>query len=141
MRLSTIGPVNVRELKHVLERATIGCDGELITLPLMHTMLAEIRLPAPRSAAHSPFEPKEAAPVAAIEPWPVQAPARFDFDSATADWKTLDAVERDHICATLERVFYNQSAAARLLGISRQSLLRKLKAHRIELPSRDTWPR
>jgi DNA-binding NtrC family response regulator len=49
----------------------------------------------------------------------------------------LAAVERDHICATLERVFYNQSAAARLLGISRQSLLRKLKAHRIEFPSRN----
>lgn len=138
-------PGNVRELKHVLERATIACDGELITAPLMQTMLAEIRLPsAPRSGVQSMFEPPETttgATASSVETSPSDMPARVSFASSLAPWKTLDAVERDHICATLERVFFNQSAAARLLGISRQSLLRKLKTHRIELPSRNAWPR
>ena len=134
-------PGNVRELKHVLERAMIACDGDLMTLPHMQKMLAEIRLPAPWAGQRT-FEQdaptaRSATVASAIEAWPPEAPASFEFDTTSvAEWKTLDAVERAHICSTLERVFYNQSAAARLLGISRQSLLRKVKAHRIELPLR-----
>ena len=36
--------------------------------------------------------------------------------------------------ATLEHTYYNQSAAARLLGVSRQALIRKIQRHRISLP-------
>jgi len=42
-------------------------------------------------------------------------------------WPTLAELERQHIMRTLEHVQYNQTAAARLLGISRQQLCRKIK--------------
>jgi DNA-binding NtrC family response regulator len=51
-------------------------------------------------------------------------------------WKTLEKLEREHIGATLEYTQFNQSAAARLLGVSRQALIRKIKLRRIELPPR-----
>ncbi len=42
-------------------------------------------------------------------------------------WPTLAELERQHIERTLEHVLYNRTAAARLLGISRQQLGRKIK--------------
>ena len=42
-------------------------------------------------------------------------------------WPTLAELERQHIMRTLEHVLYNQTAAARLLGISRQQLCRKIR--------------
>ena len=49
-------------------------------------------------------------------------------------WTTLTHLERDHIIYTLEHTYYNQSAAARLLGVTRQALIRKIKKYNIELP-------
>ncbi len=41
------------------------------------------------------------------------------------DWLTLADLEREHITKTLKETFYNQSAAARMLGIDRKQLSRK----------------
>ena len=49
-------------------------------------------------------------------------------------WTSLADLEQDHIRYTLEHTFYNQSAAARLLRISRQALIRKIKRYDIEIP-------
>ncbi len=42
-------------------------------------------------------------------------------------WPTLAELERQHIVRTLEHVLYNRTAAARLLGISRQQMCRKIR--------------
>jgi len=42
-------------------------------------------------------------------------------------------MEREHILRTLEHTFYNRSAAARLLKVTRQSLLRKMKRYGLDI--------
>ena len=58
-------------------------------------------------------------------------PWRHDLTAADPvrkpSWPTLTELERQHIVRTLEHAQYNQTAAARLLGISRQQLCRKIK--------------
>ena len=44
----------------------------------------------------------------------------------------LDDVERDHIVDVLRQTQGNRMAAARVLGISRRSLYRRLERHRID---------
>jgi DNA-binding NtrC family response regulator len=46
-------------------------------------------------------------------------------------WTTLAELEREHLVRTLELTFFNRAAAARLLGISRQALLRKIERYGI----------
>ena len=58
---------------------------------------------------------------------PPEAPARA---GAPEDFK-LDALERDTIAAALEQAKGNISQAARLLGVSRAALYRKLGKHGI----------
>jgi DNA-binding protein Fis len=48
----------------------------------------------------------------------------------------LADVERAHIAKTLNQTFYNQSAAARMLGIDRKQLARKIKKYELPVPRR-----
>ena len=52
-----------------------------------------------------------------------------------SEWLTIGEVERYHITQTLVRTGYNQSAASRLLGISRHVLMRKIREHGINMPA------
>jgi len=47
-----------------------------------------------------------------------------------ADWPTLETLERAYLDRVLAHVGGNRSAAARVLGIDRRTLLRKLAARR-----------
>jgi DNA-binding protein Fis len=49
---------------------------------------------------------------------------------------TLAEVEEAHIRKTLRKTYYNQSAAARLLGVDRKLLSRKVKKYDIRAPVR-----
>ena len=46
------------------------------------------------------------------------------------DWPTLDEMERRYIDRVLSSVAENRSAAARILGIDRRTLMRKLASRR-----------
>ena len=94
-------PGNVRELRHACERAVILGAGA-------DYRYADFGL-APAPAA-----------VAAV------APARADGAGFS-----LDALERDTIAAALDKAQGNISLAARLLGLSRAALYRKLGKHGI----------
>jgi len=125
-------PGNVRQLKNLLEQAVVGCDEPLITLEFVHHLLegqvgnlGHCNLGQNTAATDSYNE----APRRRHEPTLCPSPA-----STSGEWTTLEAVERQHLLQTLEHTFYNRAAAARLLGISRQSLLRKMEKHRIEAP-------
>ncbi len=48
---------------------------------------------------------------------------------STEAWPTLSDVEKTHIQRTLKETFYNQSATARLLGIDRKLLARKIRKY------------
>ena len=106
-------PGNVRELQNVVERAIIFASGDLI------------------DAESLPFDRAPAAVPRTTSADSLNSPPSTD----AVPWSTLAEVERDHIRVTLARTFYNQSAAAALLGIDRSSLARKIDLYGIVIPT------
>jgi len=92
---------NIRELRNVIERAMILDDKELITV---EDLPEEIRFGIPSASG----------------PEPLRLPA---------GGVVLEEVERGLIRQALDRSGGNQSAAARLLGISRDTLRYRMKKH------------
>jgi transcriptional regulator with GAF, ATPase, and Fis domain len=110
-------PGNVRELRNIIERASILCDGGLIT-PEHLAIGPGARPPAtttirdPAGARHSPdVVPKRSSP------------------SSSGDLKSL---ERDMIEQALQRVRFNKSKAAKDLGLTRQQLYLRMKKYGLE---------
>ena len=98
---------NVRELKNVIERACILADGDVITERELGCGLPAMPGPAPRAAARSD--------------------GRGDpIDQPPSD-ELLVTVEREHIQRALVRAHGNKKAAARMLGLSRRALYRRLE--------------
>jgi two-component system response regulator HydG len=100
-------PGNVRELKNVIERAVIVAGGK--TIQLQHLLFQ-------RRRSVQPGADSEGEVVIRIPP----------------GGKTLDEIEREAIQATLALTRGNLSATARILGISRPTLGRKLRAAGLE---------
>ncbi len=108
---------NVRELRNVVERACILADSDLIT---------EKDVAVNRPAASEPaFE---------------RAPPTFSSGAvhvaagqvlADDDPESLASIERGHIMRTLRRVGGNKKAAAKMLGLSRRALYRRLERHQL----------
>jgi DNA-binding NtrC family response regulator len=96
-------PGNVRELLHVIERGVILCKGDEIT-PV--DLPPEIARPPGTSVA----------PAAAV---------------AASGAPTLEAMERQHIVATLRQVGGHRGKAAALLGIDPKTLYRKILGYQI----------
>jgi two-component system response regulator HydG len=94
---------NVRELRNVIERACILADGDFITERELSISMPPVRQ-TPRS--------------------PAVAAAGQD-SAASAD--LLVTVEREHIQRALVRARGNKKAAARMLGLSRRALYRRLE--------------
>jgi two-component system response regulator HydG len=93
---------NVRELRNVIERACLLADGDFITE-------REITASMP---------PATARPVRGVPP---MAPATGE------ERDLLSTVEREHILRALQRTGGNKKAAARMLGVSRRALYRRLE--------------
>ena len=99
-------PGNVRELENAIERAVILLPGDHVTekqLPL-----AVVQQHTGADGGAEPVQP------------------------ATEGTRTLEAMEREAIVATLAAADGNKSETARRLGISRKTLHNKLKAYRID---------
>ena len=108
-------PGNVRELRNILERAAILCDGGLITT---EHLAVSVIAPVPSAAATS-------VPDLAVPP-PSAAPASI----ATAG--DLQSVERTMIVQALEKVRFNKSKAAQILGLTRAQLYVRMKRYGLE---------
>jgi len=111
-------PGNVRQLLNVLQQAMIHCEQPVIARPIVEELLREANMTAVDAGTESPYQ--------MITESLSGAPTQLSMSDTNQDWKTLQSLEREHIVATLEHTYHNRSAAARLLGISRQSLLRKI---------------
>ncbi len=107
-------PGNVRELAHVVRRLLID-RGALDDPAAVEGLL---RGGEPEAGTESPESPPRAEPSAASSP------------------RTLEETERRHILAVLESTGGNKSEAARILGIERKTLARKLKRKKTTDPGR-----
>jgi DNA-binding NtrC family response regulator len=100
---------NVRELRNVIERACILADADFITERELALSMPSVAAASLRQAFPAP---------AGQEPAP-QEPA--------ADADLLITVEREHIQRALARAGGNKKAAAKMLGLSRRALYRRLE--------------
>lgn len=99
-------PGNVRELRNVLERASILADGELVT---EREVTECLHRDAPKSADEDQ-----------------------DLIPARGELGTLSAVEREYIVRALEEAGGNKKAAAKVLGLSRRALYRRLERYELD---------
>ena len=106
-------PGNIRELRNLVERAAIFCQGERIGLD-------DLRFDAPSSESAKP--PDESRTFAGRDMGDIVA--RF-----TDAQLGLDRVEREMILEALRRADGNQVRAAKALGISRDALRRRIRRH------------
>jgi DNA-binding NtrC family response regulator len=120
-------PGNVRQLRNVLEQAAIDSESSVITAELLQRIMSlslgssDGSAPPAIAANGSADGSREAGPNASL----VSSAPQFK----SPGWLSLEEIEREHIARTLAHTFNNRSAAARLLGITRQALLRKMKRH------------
>jgi DNA-binding NtrC family response regulator len=107
---------NIRELRNVIERASLLADGALVTEKELASSM-----PPTSPAMCTDADAAPAAPVAAAAPY--GAPAV----DPNADPPLLSTVEREHILRALQHARGNKKAAARMLGVSRRALYRRLE--------------
>ncbi len=105
---------NVRELKNVVERACMLADG---------TLLSERELAGA-------FGPERAAQGFAGQT-PGAAKTRAAGGHGGDSPAPLEAIEREHILEVLRQMNGNRMAAAKVLGISRRALYRRLERHHL----------
>ena len=111
-------PGNVRELEQIVRRLLID-TGALSDATAVARLLAASGRAATLATTETPATPDESP---ASEP---RAPAT---SGPAETLSSLDEVERRHVLAVLSATGGNRSAAARILGIERKTLSRKLKA-------------
>lgn len=103
-------PGNVRQLRHVIERGCVMCSGTTIQLE------------------HLPEEIRGSDQIVTV------AAGTYDLLPDTREQRISPmnyANEKEMLLKTLEQVGNNKSKAARLLGIDRSTLYRKLKKYRL----------
>lgn len=120
-------PGNIRQLRNVLEQAVIESN----SIELHAKRIGRLLKAGATNVDQSDFE--EADDDRAWQDPPATIPQVVEPLSVPS-WRTLAAIEREHLQRTLQHTFFNRSAAARLLGITRQALLRKIERHGIEPP-------
>jgi DNA-binding NtrC family response regulator len=98
---------NVRELRNAIERACILVDGTMISERELAGAIGVEPMSAPARPRAGELVPRHSAPAA------------------------LEQLERAHIVDVLRQVNGNRMAAAKVLGISRRALYRRLERHNI----------
>ena len=110
-------PGNIRELENAIVRAVLFSPGELIDAAVLPHVTASV------PDATLPMGVAESANGSAIL-----------HTAKDGRWLTAAEVECQHILRTLEHTGYNQSAAARLLGIDRHQLRRRMFEYGLAAP-------
>jgi two-component system response regulator AtoC len=105
-------PGNVRELRNAVERCVLLTDGE--------------RFPVEWLQLGQPSRTDDRSPIRAVDSGSVRLPVDGSL--------SLDDMEKLIIEQVLDRTHSNVSAAARMLGTTRQTLRYRIEKHHIEVP-------
>jgi len=118
-------PGNVRELENVIERAFVVCKGETLLVDDLPAEIAGRKPAAAEAPTGATGEPAATlAPDAGIE----ELAARlFRMARADSELKVIPAVERELIICALKETGGNQVQAAKLLGITRATLRKRVE--------------
>ncbi len=119
-------PGNVRELKNMVERALILCEGSTLTIQHFPGMIKANVFSSQSLAVNGHQPPGSADQDTDSGPESVLLSSAPDLDAE------LIRIEKNFILSALERHRQNRSKAAKALNISRQSLYRRLKKLKIE---------
>jgi len=114
-------PGNVRELRNVVDRAVVLCDGDTIAPEHLPPQLLRAR---PASPSERETDPRDAPPAGA-------PPPEDPRDALNAEIREL---ERSRIVDALAQCGGNQTQAAKLLGISRRTLVSRLGEFELPRP-------
>jgi len=135
-------PGNVRELENVLERAVMFSSSDEIDPDALTGLMASGGpVPGGASAAAAMAAAATQGIVSAtplsgvfrVKPKLRTAPAAPAAEAASDEsWPTLADVERVHLEKTLAATMQNKSLAAKMLGIDRSVLRRKLKSYGLD---------
>ena len=136
-------PGNVRELENVLERAVMFSSGDEIDPDALGGLMgtrpaaeppagaAQLAVAASRGIVSATPLPGVYRVEPRMPPAPKAAPAPAEAGS-TEVWLTLADVERMHLERTLTATMQNKSLAAKMLGIDRSVLRRKLQRYGLD---------
>jgi len=117
----------VRELRNILERAAILCDGGLITAEHL-----ALNVPVER-AASAPEALRRASPERAETSGERRREASAERQPvAVAATGDLSAMERAMIGQALQQARFNKSKAAKALGLTRAQLYVRMRKHGLE---------
>jgi two-component system nitrogen regulation response regulator GlnG len=127
-------PGNVRELENVIHRAIVVTKGDVI-LPI--DLPAGIRQPLPRASesqrqVSSRSDPDAEAKAGDQTDIPAIARTLFVWARKNSSLKLLPAVERELIINALAEMKGNQVQAAKLLGITRATLRKRVDKFKIQ---------
>lgn len=117
-------PGNIRELRNVIERAVVLSRGDEIDLEHLPKELFEPRASTVVDAERRAPDSRSATEVREED----------DSDESSTLKEEIGALERERILKALESCGGNQTRAAQLLGLSRQSLIRRLGQYDVPRP-------
>jgi DNA-binding NtrC family response regulator len=117
-------PGNVRELRNLVERLAILCEGPLVTGAEAESLLPRRRVAA--ASVSNGSSATEHAPVAPTPPAPAVPAPRYRADKTFRD--QVEEAEREIILGALSFSRDNATEAARLLDLERGHFYKKMKS-------------
>jgi two-component system nitrogen regulation response regulator GlnG len=128
-------PGNVRELENVMQRAIVVTKGDVILpLDLPASVLQSLPRPVQNSATAPLAEAGRASQAVAADESDLAAMGRalFQWARGNSSLKVIPAVERELIINALAETKGNQVQAAKLLGITRATLRKRVEKFKIK---------